>query len=99
MTRQRTLADRREYLEAGLTGLACDGCDAHVLVKKNSPRQTSVQWTSQAVTQCAEFSARVALGEMTPLVDTCATLRDSIERAVRDGRLDVRTTTTSAPPP
>jgi hypothetical protein len=96
MTRPQTLADRREYLEGGLRDLVCDGCGAHVLVKKSSPRQTSVQWTGQAVNQCAEFAARVALGETTPLVDTCTTLRGSIEQAVRDGRLDVRTTATSS---
>jgi hypothetical protein len=87
MTRPQTLADRREYLEGGLRDLACGGCDAHVLVKKNSPHQTSVQWTGRAVRQCAEFAARVALGEATPLVDTCTTLRDTIDQAVRDGRL------------
>jgi hypothetical protein len=99
MIRPQTLADRREYLEAGLRELACAGCDAHVLVKKSSQHQTSVQWTSRAVRQCAEFTTRVALGEMTPLVDTCTTLRDSIEQAVHDGRLEVPGTATSAAPP
>jgi hypothetical protein len=90
MIRPQTLADRREYLEAGLRDLACGGCDAHVLVKKSSPHQTSVQWTGTAVRQCAEFAARVALGEVTPLVDSCTTLRGAIEQAVRDGRLAVQ---------
>jgi hypothetical protein len=89
MTRDpRTLADRRAYLEDGLRRLACDGCGALVRVKKNSPLQTSVQWSHRAVGECAEFAARVALGGTTPLVDTCTTLRDSIERAAREGRLE-----------
>ncbi|MDQ1644016.1 MAG: hypothetical protein QOJ50_200 [Cryptosporangiaceae bacterium] len=98
MTRPQTLADRREYLEAGLRDLACGGCDAHVLVKKSSPHQTSVQWTGRAVRQCAEFAARVALGEATPLVDTCTTLRDTIEQAAHDGRLPVHEPAHEPPP-
>jgi hypothetical protein len=92
MTRPQTLADCREYLEAGMTPLACDGCGARVEVKKNSALHTSVQWSRAAVSQCAEFSARAALGERPPLTETCTTLRTSIERAVRDGRLLVHGT-------
>jgi hypothetical protein len=83
------LVDRHEYLEGGLQELTCDGCAARVRVKKNSPLHTSVQWTRQALGQCAEFATRVALGETTPRVDTCTTLRESIEQAARDGRLPV----------
>ena len=39
---------------------------------------------------CAEFSARVAAGEQTALIDTCASLRASIDRAVFLGRLTSR---------
>jgi hypothetical protein len=87
MTRPQTLADRHEYLESGLTGLACDGCGALVRVKKLSPQHTSVQWSAAAVGRCAEFAATAALGEPSALVPTCVTLRASIERAVREGRL------------
>jgi hypothetical protein len=38
---------------------------------------------------CAEFSARIAAGEQSALVDTCASLRETIDRAVLDGRLEV----------
>jgi hypothetical protein len=79
------MTDRQVYLEAGLRDLACVGCAALVRVKKNSPLHTSVQWTCRAVETCAEFTARRALGET--LVDTCLTLRDTIDGAVRDGRL------------
>jgi hypothetical protein len=96
MTRPETLADQRTYLEDGLRELACDGCGALVRVKKNSPQQTSVQWTTRAVRQCAEFTARVALGETTALVEGCTTLRDSIDRAVREGRLEAHAATTPA---
>jgi hypothetical protein len=81
-------ADQRLYLEGGLRELACEGCGALVRVKKSSPQHTSIQWTTRAVRQCAEFATRVALGETTALVDGCATLRGTIERAAREGRLE-----------
>ena len=80
--RPDTVADQRSYLEGGLRELACDGCGALVRVRKGSPQHTSIQWTTRAVRECAEFSARVALGENTALVDGCGTLRSTIERAV-----------------
>jgi hypothetical protein len=94
--RPDTVADERAYLNGGLRELACDGCGALVRVKKSSLQQTSVQWTTRAVRQCAEFTARVALGETTALVESCATLRDSIDRAVREGRLEAHAATTPA---
>jgi len=81
-----TLADRHAYLHSGLRELACDRCGARVLVKKNSPQHTSVQWSAESVRGCAEFAAR---GGPNALIATCASLRDSVERAVRDGRLKV----------
>ena len=93
MSRPETLADRRLYLEDGLRELSCAGCRALVRVKKSSPQHTSIQWTTRAVRQCAEFSARVALGETTALVDGCSTLRATIERAAREGRLEAHAAT------
>jgi hypothetical protein len=81
-----TLADRRAYLHAGLRELACDRCGIRVLVKKNSPQHTSIQWSAESVRGCAEFADR---GEPTALIATCASLRDSVDKAVRDGRLEV----------
>ncbi len=74
---------------AGFRPVTCDRCAAAVLVAKFSAQHTSVQWSRESVRSCAEFSARVAAGERTALIDTCASLRDSIEAAVGDGRLDV----------
>ncbi len=93
-----TLADQRSYLEGGLRPLACHGCGALVRVRKSSPQQTSIQWSTRAVRECAEFAARVALGETTPLVDGCATLREAIGRAVRDGRLEADAAVSPASP-
>jgi hypothetical protein len=79
-------ADERD---GDYTPVGCERCGATVLVAKFSPQHTSVQWTGQAVRTCAEFSARVAAGEQTALIDTCASLRTSIDRAVTEGRLEV----------
>jgi hypothetical protein len=67
----------------------CARCAAVVLAAKFSLQQTSVQWTADAVRACAEFAAQVAGGQQTALIDGCASLRASIEAAVRDGRLPV----------
>jgi hypothetical protein len=87
--RADTVADVHEYLDGGLADLRCDRCGVTVRVKKHSPRHTSVQWSTDAVRGCAEFAARVAAGERTALIATCASLRTSIDRAAHEGRLEV----------
>lgn len=67
--------------------IECERCAAVVQVTKYSLQHTSVQWDADAVRGCAEFRAKVATGEQTPLIDTCASLRASIDRAVFLGRL------------
>jgi hypothetical protein len=79
-------ADERKAL---LREVGCDRCGAAVLAAKFSPQHTSVQWSPQAVRACAEFGARAAAGEQTALIDGCASLRASIDRAVAQGRLEV----------
>jgi hypothetical protein len=81
--------ERQEYLEGGLAELGCARCDARIRARKSSPQQTSVQWTARAARQCAALTAAAAGGRLTALVPTCPDLRSSIERAVRDGRLEV----------
>jgi hypothetical protein len=75
--------------EAALRPVECDRCGAAVLVAKFSLQHTSVQWSMDSMRTCAEFSARIAAGEQSALVDTCASLRESIDRAVIEGRLEV----------
>jgi hypothetical protein len=69
--------------------IECERCAAAVEVAKFSAQQTSVQWTPASVLACAEFAARAAEGEQSALIDTCATLRASIETALAEGRLEV----------
>jgi len=71
------------------TDVECARCGVHVHVTKFSLQHTSVQWTGGAVLQCAEFAVRVAAGGDSALIPTCASLRDSIDRAVACGRVRV----------
>jgi hypothetical protein len=79
-------ADERE---AGLRPVECERCGAWALVAKFSQQHTSVQWSLESVRECAEFSARVVAGGQTALMQGCASMRASIDRAVLEGRLDV----------
>lgn len=84
-----TVADRHEFLTAGLTPVRCAGCATEVLVRKASRMQTSVQWTSDPASSCPEFALRVAAGEVSARIDTCPALRSAIEHAVTAGRVVV----------
>ena len=89
---------------ATLRELTCERCAAVVKVTKFSPQHTSVQWSSESVRACAEFAdqaradqngagqngaGQVGSGRHAP-ARTCASLWETIDRAVRDGRLEVR---------
>jgi hypothetical protein len=88
MTRADTLVERDEYLSGGLSDVRCDLCGTMVRARKASPMQTSVQWTRAAARSCVRLETAAA-GRPTALVPTCPDLRDSIDRAVREGRLAV----------
>ena len=79
----------RDERHAGFRQVECDRCAAAVLVVKFSQQHTSLQWSAASVRSCAEFSARVATGEQSALIGTCASLRAAIDRAVSQGRLEV----------
>lgn len=87
--RPETLAERTEFLADGFVPLACQACGTSVLVKKNSRKHTSIQWTSDPATSCPRYAERVAAGERTALLDTCEQLQESITRAATDGRIEV----------
>ena len=81
MTGAKTLTERQEYLDGGYVELSCARCDALVRVRKSSPQQTSVQWTTAAESICST--------RLNALVPTCPDLRASIDDAVRAGKLEV----------
>jgi hypothetical protein len=82
-------ASRTDERDASFRQVACDRCGAMVLAAKFSPQHTSVQWSQLSVRACTEFSAQVARGQQTALIEGCASLRASIGRAAAAGRLGV----------
>ena len=82
----RDEAERQRFLTGGLRPVRCAGCGVSVLVKKNSPAHTSIQWTSRPADSCPVFAD--ADGP-SALLDTCPKLADSIGDAVREGTLAV----------
>jgi hypothetical protein len=82
-------AARPDERQAHYVPVRCRECDATVLAAKFSVQHTSVQWDAAAVGECAEFAARRAVGEQTPLIERCSAMRASIETAAREGRLPV----------
>ena len=83
-----TAADMRLYLEVGLAPVTCRACGVETLVKKNSRKHTSVQWTAQAVATCPEIAAARA-ADPDALVLGCAQLKASIDAAAVAGQLVV----------
>jgi hypothetical protein len=84
-----TAADMQLYVEIGLAPVTCAQCGTEVLVKKNSVKHTSVQWTKNAVQACPEIAAQVAAGTPPGQVLGCSALKATIAEAARNGQLTV----------
>jgi hypothetical protein len=69
--------------------VVCDACGATARAAKFSVQHTSVQWDAAGVRQCAEFARRTAVGEQTPLIERCGSMRAAVEAAALEGRLPV----------
>jgi hypothetical protein len=82
-------ASRRDERQFRYCEIECGACGAVVRAAKFSFQHTSVQWDAAAVSQCAEFARRAAAGQPTPLIESCASLRASIDEAALSGRLPV----------
>ncbi|KQZ85281.1 hypothetical protein ASD56_02660 [Microbacterium sp. Root166] len=68
-----------------MTPFACPSCDNRVLVRKNGPAQTSVQWTEHL--RCPVLRSASTAAERA-LIDSCPTLNNAIDEAVLAG--DIR---------
>ena len=86
---QATLEDRELYTQSRLEELPCMDCKARVMVRKNSEHHTSIQWTQEAVSNCATFAKLDRLEGGRPIHSGCPRLTASIEEAVRDGAVSV----------
>jgi hypothetical protein len=91
----QTVEDKHEYLDSGLQEVDCKACGACVLVRKNTYKHTSIQWTSDPALRCHTFKDAIASGQTSALKDGCPQLHDSIADAVRDGTISVRDPETS----
>jgi len=76
----------RDERPAAVSRVECARCGAAVLAVKFSPQHTSVQWSAAAVRACWEFSSA---DRPSALIEGCGSLRDSIDRAVTAGWLEV----------
>lgn len=83
------LEDQRLYTQARLVEVACLDCLARVGVKKNSHHHTSIQWSAQALGECAEFRRTASAPEGRSVHAACPRLRASIDDAVAEGRLEI----------
>ncbi|MDQ6641002.1 MAG: hypothetical protein M3Y66_00705 [Actinomycetota bacterium] len=81
--------DQRLYLDGRLTQVSCLDCLATVRVKKNSEHHTSVQWSEGSLGACQEFARMSALPGGRPLHAACSRLMATIDKAVREGELEV----------
>lgn len=88
-TLSETLADRLLYTQSRLVEVACHHCPARVRVRKNSDHHTSIQWTQEAVANCATF-VELDRQEGGRRVHTgCPQLAASIEEDVNAGAVSV----------
>ena len=83
-----TLEDQRLYTSARLVEVACLDCLAKVRVKKNSEQHTAIQWSAEALAHCAEFTKARSHGDGR-VQRACSRLLASIDRAVRDGQVEI----------
>jgi hypothetical protein len=84
-----TAADQRLYLDASLQEVSCLDCLARVRVRKNSEFHTSIQWTAEAQANCAEFARKNAEAGHHLVHESCSRLKESIDTAVREGKLRI----------
>ena len=88
-TSPETLEDQRLYTQARMVEVACQDCLARVKVKKNSEHHTSIQWDAEALAHCQEFQRASSQPGGRPIWSSCSRLRSSIDRAVRDGAIQI----------
>ena len=88
-TLPETLEDRALYTRSRLAEVACRECQARVMVRKNSEHHTSIQWSEEAVADCAFFAELSRQDDGRPVHSGCPRLVESIEEAVREGGVPV----------
>jgi hypothetical protein len=77
--------------EMPMVPVVCRNCGAHVLARKSSWNQTSVQWNAEATARCAERAEaqKVSAHADRGVFLVCSALSESITDAVRRGDLSI----------
>lgn len=84
-----TIRSDNRLLDAPMQTLGCSQCPASVLVRKSTWQQTSIQWSSESLTTCAERAEFENEGGEIFRFPGCEALRETIRAASVDGRIDV----------
>ena len=93
-----TLRADNRLTDAPMTVVRCRRCAAHLLARKSSWNQTSVQWDAAASAGCLERNDAepLAADGGHGMFLACSALSASITDAVRDGELPIVDETMSA---
>jgi hypothetical protein len=78
---------RVDERDGAMSEVFCRRCATSVLVRKSSAAQTSVQWRGESWATCTELAHKRAAGQHPAQVPTCSALKESIDEAVRDGKV------------
>lgn len=73
----------------GLTSVACNACGATVLARKSTWDQTSIQWSSEALSVCRERTEDRTRTDSLGRFSGCGALRESIREAAVTGQLHI----------
>jgi hypothetical protein len=91
MTLESPVREDNRLDEMPMAPVVCRNCGAHVLARKSSWNQTSVQWNADAMARCAERAdaQKIATPGSRGVFVVCSALSASIADAVRRGDLSV----------
>jgi hypothetical protein len=88
MTLDPSVREDNRLNEMPMVPVMCRNCGAHVLARKSSWNQTSVQWNAEATARCPERAESQKISAHAPGVFlACSALSESITDAVRHGDL------------
>ncbi len=91
MTVKSPVREDNRLDEMPMVPIVCRRCGAHVLARKSSWNQTSVQWNAEATARCAERTEaqKVSAHADRQVFLVCAALTESITDAVLHGDLAI----------
>jgi hypothetical protein len=91
MTLDSPVREDNRLDEMPMVPVACRSCGAHVLARKSSWNQSSVQWTADATARCAERldAEQISAPGSRGVFLACSALSESMIDAVRCGALPI----------